>query len=632
MTRTLRRDIGEFTTRRSITVSVEFSDAQRALHDAILDLHTEVYQQRHGDRSVQFFLSTIRRQAASCIPGLAPMMYDMMGRRLSEMDWLNISGSEEVPEALNLDGLLTGTLALAENFDPDPSNDPKFLALRKILDDKANMPNNRVMVFSTFRHTLAYLERGLQSAGFRVGVVHGGVPDDERRDLRARFTSKRSESNAIDVLLFSEVGSEGLDYQFCDCMVNYDLPWNPMRIDQRIGRIDRRGQKSEAVAIYNLIIEDTIDAEIYHRCLMRIGVFERALGWNEIILGDVTSQIEGVADDFSLTEEERKTRLDKIAQNAVLKAKSQETLENSQMELFGLKVPGDAPFEHAVNEATSSWLSPDSIRHLVSTYIRGVAGLNSDPIRDTQSGLALRLSKESRQALWEDRSQILMRWKRWVQGDEQTLSVVFDSDAATEYPNATFLSVLHPLVVRAGAWFNKSMGSTPFCSMQLKSSDFAEGDHFVAIYEWDYRGLSPDSRLIAISDDPKVASDLLEIIPRAVPLVFDSPDIPADIRESLDALHYEKWSSARADHAEDVSKMAEFRKSSLQASHEARITVLDRLINEADSDRIVTMRRGERTRAEADFQKRMSEIDRRTERSDIHVAPLVFGILRIVKS
>ena len=58
------------------------------------------------------------------------------------------------------------------------------------------------------------------------------------------------------------MGCEGLDYQFCDTMINYDLPWNPMRIEQRIGRIDRRGQKSESVRIYNMITESAFNDDI----------------------------------------------------------------------------------------------------------------------------------------------------------------------------------------------------------------------------------------------------------------------------------------------------------------------------------------------------------------------------------
>ena len=139
------------------------------------------------------------------------------------------------------------------------------------------------MVFSSFRHTLSYLFAKLSLNGVRVGMVHGGTPDEERIELRERFRRSRQDAKAIDVLLFSEVGCEGLDYQFCDCIVNYDLPWNPMRIEQRIGRIDRKGQKIEKVLIYNLITPETVDAGVYERCLLRIGIFNSALGASEEI-------------------------------------------------------------------------------------------------------------------------------------------------------------------------------------------------------------------------------------------------------------------------------------------------------------------------------------------------------------
>ena len=126
------------------------------------------------------------------------------------------------------------------------------------------------MIFSSFRHTLSYLHGHLKNDGCRVGCIHGDIPDDERVALRERFQMQPDEADALDILLFSEVGSEGLDYQFCDCIVNYDLPWNPMRIEQRIGRIDRNGQQSGSVAIFNLITPGTVDADIYERCLWRL--------------------------------------------------------------------------------------------------------------------------------------------------------------------------------------------------------------------------------------------------------------------------------------------------------------------------------------------------------------------------
>ena len=118
-------------------------------------------------------------------------------------------------------------------------------------------------------------------------------------------------------MLFSEIGCEGLDYQFCDCIVNYDLPWNPMRVEQRIGRIDRNGQQSETVAIVNLITPGTVDADIYERCLVRIGVFESGLGGSEEILGDISKEIKNIAENYALSEEERRLKLRQLADNKI---------------------------------------------------------------------------------------------------------------------------------------------------------------------------------------------------------------------------------------------------------------------------------------------------------------------------
>ena len=86
-----------------------------------------------------------------------------------------------------------------------------------------------------------------------------------------------------------------------------------MRIEQRIGRIDRRGQKSEKVLIYNMITPDTVDADIYERCLLRIGIFEKEIGAGEEILGQIAKEIKGVGDDLTLTAHERNEKLQQIA-------------------------------------------------------------------------------------------------------------------------------------------------------------------------------------------------------------------------------------------------------------------------------------------------------------------------------
>ena len=239
---------------------------------------------------------------------LKPFLQTILTRRFDELgisgldidDNTNVEVGEKLYQTMSVPKIKEAVkeiLLLADNLDED---DNKLEELLKTIKGKQIMDNNRVMVFSSFRHTLQYLSDKLLACGIRVGVVQGGVPDEERVKLRERFMMDKSQKEALDVLLFSEVGCEGLDYQFCDCMINYDLPWNPQAIEQRIGRIDRNGQKSESVSIINIITEGTIDCDIYDRCLSRIGVFNASIGDSEEILGDITKEIYDIAEKYVL--------------------------------------------------------------------------------------------------------------------------------------------------------------------------------------------------------------------------------------------------------------------------------------------------------------------------------------------
>ena len=129
--------------------------------------------------------------------------------------------------------------------------DPKLMALEKVLTDLAR----QVLVFCQFTETVAYLENALTD--FAVYTMTGDVPVADREAIIEAFR-KRDKA----VLLMTQVGSEGLDLQFCDAVVNYDLHWNPMILEQRVGRIDRIGQTKPEVTIYNFFVEGSIDIRV----------------------------------------------------------------------------------------------------------------------------------------------------------------------------------------------------------------------------------------------------------------------------------------------------------------------------------------------------------------------------------
>ena len=109
-------------------------------------------------------------------------------------------------------------------------------------------------VFAFFKATLNYLLRRLEGDGFGVCIIHGDIDPEERPEIIERFKTE----DGLEILLSSRVGSEGLDFQFCSTLFNYDLPWNPMEVEQRIGRLDRIGQKSPVINIYNFWTLETI--------------------------------------------------------------------------------------------------------------------------------------------------------------------------------------------------------------------------------------------------------------------------------------------------------------------------------------------------------------------------------------
>jgi len=245
--RTRHRDIGRFTVREPHTVSVAFTPAQRGVYEALLEFRREVLLARYDPRVVRLIIDTLERQAASSINAFAIAIDGII-----EANGFAISQLTDDPEVDDDDlNLPDGLAPLAENVrrlaKALPVEDPKFDELFRVVSETQLDPASpgKVLVFSFFLHTIGYLQSRLAATGIRVGVVTGQVDDKDRQTLRERFRLHRSDPDALDVLLSSEIGCEGLDYEFCDRLVNYDIPWNPMRLEQRIGRIDRFGQSSE---------------------------------------------------------------------------------------------------------------------------------------------------------------------------------------------------------------------------------------------------------------------------------------------------------------------------------------------------------------------------------------------------
>jgi hypothetical protein len=510
-------------------------------------------------------------------------------------------------------------------------DDPKFDGFEKVVGDKQNLQNNKLLVFSTFRHTLAYLERRLALTKVRLAVVHGGVPEDERRDMRARFKLPKEDPQALDVLLSSEVGTEGLDYQFCDALVNYDLPWNPMRIEQRIGRIDRRGQRSETVAIINMVTRGTVDAAIYTRCLYRIGVFQQALGGSEEILGELTREIRSIAENLALTEQERDERLRQLADNKLGRIHEQTQLEDQQAQLFGLAI------RHAedagVEEATSPWLDPLKVANLVSAYLAGL-----DPDRQVAVGskpvVTLRPKAEVREQLLQDAQASAMTgqpnssWERWLKSSEPTRLLTVNPTEAEDRPNVELLGPSHPLVRAAAKWASLELEAR--FSLKVQTTSVAPGRYPVAIYGWNRLGVRDDYSIQAITPNPSLRPHLADLLTKATD--NDSWVDPTSAEsEECEEAHYAMWCDERADYQGQSRASIGAQLASLRTTNKARIAQLEEQLTANDDARIQKMRHSQIEAAERDFSRRVRALEEAGERSDVLFEPIAFGIIEVLE-
>ena len=625
--RTRRRDIGSFTTRKPETFQVDFTPVQAAVHEDLLDLAGRISTSKGHGQSLDFVLSTLQRQAASSLNGLAPFVEDLLQHKLTAEELSEADSDVESLEITALESFVTEIREIAKRA-AALTEDPKLDRLLSYVYEKRQLPNNKLLLFSTFRHTLRYLYAHLDAAGVRVGLVHGGVPDDERRELRARFAKHKDEPDALDVLLSSEVGTEGLDYQFCDALVNYDLPWNPMRIEQRIGRIDRRGQKSETIAIKNLVVSGTVDAVIFDRCLSRIGVFRRALGGSEEILGELTREIRQIGEDLTLSDAERAQRLQQLTDNKIGRIQEQEELEERESALFGL--PLKKLDEEGVEQASSPWLAPDQLARLVKRYLLDKGYERADALFDRPVSL-LRPSKDVRSALADDLRNVApdsaSSWGRWLaaSGAEQSRRLTFDPSHA-ESGDVELLSPVHELV-RAAAANQEAFAAEASVALRVESKALSPGLYPVSIHAWTYLGARDDFEVVVIADDEPLSAEIAD-------LLLDATDSiePAEVNAAgdLDDRHYLTWTDARAAHIDRARVHVESQLASLNTTHHARVDQLEDQIATASHENIRRMRESELRSVEDDFSARNQKLEATVARSDVTTTLLCSGIVEVL--
>ena len=232
------------------------------------------------------------------------------------------------------------------------STDSKFDVFNQRLAELLDR-GHRVIVFTQYLDTLDFIRGRLESRFGNKMACYSGRGGEiwdlvqyrwtvvDKSEIKAR--AKKDHPSPIQILLGTDAASEGLNLQQFSALINYDLPWNPMRVEQRIGRIDRIGQEAPSVHIINLYVEDTIEQDTYETLKNRIGAFEEVVGPLQPILAEMPRIFRKVARGEMELEEARRL-LDQIAAKPPeVAVAALETMPLEEAETLGVPAQPQAP-------------------------------------------------------------------------------------------------------------------------------------------------------------------------------------------------------------------------------------------------------------------------------------------------
>ncbi|WLI87840.1 SNF2-related protein [Massilia sp. R2A-15] len=294
LTRTRKRDVQIERPRREVRAeSVQMTEPERRFYQYV----TEATREFAVRKSISdgFLLATPQRQVCSCPAAFARAWLGSSSALADDLATSVLEDGEESGSESELEEISTSLKEFLVTHRPPglsadelERNDSKLGRLLAVLGEYFGAyPEEKVVLFTAFRATAQYLSESLDRAGMGSMLLWGGM-----RESKQGLLDEFRDRPELKVLVSTEVASEGVDLQFCRLLVNYDLPWNPMRVEQRIGRIDRLGQKAKVIHIWNIFYRDTIDERILGRLLSRLRIFEEALGEPEPVIGEIIQKLE----------------------------------------------------------------------------------------------------------------------------------------------------------------------------------------------------------------------------------------------------------------------------------------------------------------------------------------------------
>jgi SNF2 family DNA or RNA helicase len=267
--------------------------AQQKLYEAVTDYVRHGYNQAMAakQRHIGFLMILMQRLVTSSTAAIRttlekrqalldqPQLQSSLFEAADVDEWAELDGQTQVDLAVQARGwevekAEVGTLLELARSTEAQGTDAKAEAMLELiykLQQEENDPELKVLIFTEFVPTQTMLADFLESRGFSVATLNGSM------DLDARTRAQQAFSRDVRVLVSTDAGGEGLNLQFCHVIINFDMPWNPMRVEQRIGRVDRIGQPHVVRAI-NFVLEDTVEHRVREVLETKLAVIAEEFG------------------------------------------------------------------------------------------------------------------------------------------------------------------------------------------------------------------------------------------------------------------------------------------------------------------------------------------------------------------
>jgi superfamily II DNA or RNA helicase len=499
--------------RDPLVLTVVYSPEEMLMYKAILD----IVRRRCilDSRPFHVFQAIgLQLRSASCLPAMAQELRE--GRFGDPEELYDEAMGEEVFDEL-FDESVREELGepdiarlLAYDF---AKGDSKYCELRRLLLEI--IPDEKTVIFAYYRRTLDYLKGRLMEDGVKVTTIHGGVSSEQRWDELDRFRDPLGPR----VLLSSEVGSEGIDLQFCRVIVNYDLPWNPMRVEQRIGRIDRVGQRAARLSIINFKVKDTIEERLYDRLHSKLERFANSLGDLEAVIGREVQQLTVGLLSKQLTPEEEVRIMDQ----------SERVIEQRLIQIQALEESGDALIalsdyiQRKIEEdrERGRYIKPEELEdYLMDFFDREFKGCGLAHNTPADGCLQVKLTFEAHASLTsfigDDRSLVARPLR------QREFAITFRREVAQRLPanvrrGVHFVNHLSPLI-RWITQINRERSHSFYdvSALQVHHPELPKGDYCYRIERWRFKGLSTRECLaygiVALEDGKTYSADASESI------------------------------------------------------------------------------------------------------------------------